>query len=67
VIAGFVSFVLYHLIGLFTNLSFYHRFSFEFLSPQNNALGITVIIVPVIGGFLVGLMAKYGTSKIRGR
>ncbi|HUI31215.1 MAG TPA: chloride channel protein [Candidatus Acidoferrales bacterium] len=65
-IAGIVSFVLYNLIGLFTNLSFYHRYSFQFVSPQYNNIGILVILVPVIGGLIVGVMAKYGTSKIKG-
>ncbi len=64
--AGIISFVLYNLIGLFTNLSFYHRFSFEFVSPQYNTLGIIVILIPVIGGLIVSVMAKYGTSKIKG-
>ena len=64
--AGIISFVLYHLIGLFTNLSFYHRFSFEFVSPQYNTLGVAAILVPVVGGLIVGLMAKYGTAKIKG-
>jgi H+/Cl- antiporter ClcA len=65
-IAGIVSFVLYNLIGLFTNLSFYHRFSFQFVSPQYNNVGLLVILVPVIGGLIVGVMAKYGTPKIKG-
>ncbi|MFZ1082035.1 MAG: chloride channel protein, partial [Candidatus Kryptoniota bacterium] len=64
--AGIISFALYHLIGLFTNLSFYHRFSFEFVSPQYNHLGIIAILVPVVGGLIVGVMAKFGTSKIKG-
>lgn len=64
--AGIISFILYNLIGLFTNLSFYHRFSFQFVSPQYNSLGIIAIIIPVIGGLIVGVMAKYGTSKIKG-
>ncbi len=64
--AGIISFMLYHLIGLFTNLSFYHRFSFEFVSPQYNTLGAAAILVPVVGGLIVGLMAKYGTAKIKG-
>ena len=62
-IAGIISFVLYNLIGLFTNLSFYHRFSFQFVSPQYNHIGMLVILIPVIGGLIVGVMAKYGTSK----
>ena len=66
VIAGVVAFLLYHLIGFFTNLAFYHLVSFTFRSPAQNQLGPWVILVPVIGGILVGLMAKYGSPKIKG-
>jgi H+/Cl- antiporter ClcA len=65
-VAGIVAFVLYKLIGLFTNLFFYHRWSTDFSSPQHNHLGWLVIVIPVIGGLIVGVMAKYGTSKIKG-
>jgi H+/Cl- antiporter ClcA len=67
--AGFVAFALYDLIGLFTNLSFYHEWSFHFRSPsadQVHQLGWWVILVPVIGGIIVGFMAKYGSKKIKG-
>ena len=64
--AGIISFILYNLIGLFTNLSFYRRFSFQFISPENNTLGLIAIFVPFIGGLIVGVMAKYGTPKIKG-
>ena len=67
--AGFVAFALYDLIGLFTNLSFYHEWSFHFRSPsadQVHQLGLWVILVPVIGGIIVGFMAKYGSEKIKG-
>src|SRR6202140_4268551 len=66
VIAGIVAFLLYNLIGLFTNLSFYHEWSFHFRSPANNQLGPWVIVMPVIGGIIVGFMAKYGSPKIKG-
>ena len=66
VLAGGVAYVLYKLIGLFTNLFFFHRWSTEFLSPRHHALGVWVILVPVIGGIIVGFMAKYGSSKIKG-
>ena len=66
VIAGIVAFLLYNLIGLFTNLSFYHAWSFHFRSPANNQLGPWVIVMPVIGGIIVGFMAKYGSPKIKG-
>jgi chloride channel protein, CIC family len=65
-IAGAVAFLLYKLIGLFTNLFFYHRWDASFTSARLNHLGPWVIITPVIGGIIVGFMAKYGTSKIKG-
>jgi chloride channel protein, CIC family len=65
-VAGCIAFLLYKLIGLFTNAFFFHRFSTDFSSARLNHLGIWVIITPVIGGIVVGFMAKYGTSKIKG-
>lgn len=65
-LAGLIAFVLYNLIGLFTNIFFYRRFSTAFVSARHNQLGLWVILIPVIGGIIVGFMAKYGTSKIKG-
>ena len=65
-LAGLIAYVLYKLIGLFTNIFFYHRFLAEFLSARHNQLGLWVIPIPVIGGIIVGFMAKYGTPKIKG-
>ena len=65
-LAGLIAFVLYKLIGLFTNFFFYHRFAADFISARHNQLGLWVIPIPVIGGIIVGFMAKYGTSKIKG-
>jgi CIC family chloride channel protein len=64
--AGLIAYALYKLIGFLTNLVFYHRFSAEFISPRHNHLGWWVILIPAIGGIIVGFMAKYGTSKIKG-
>jgi len=64
--AGLIAFVLYNLIGLFTNLAFYHQWSFRFRSPEANHLGLWVMVIPVIGGLIVGVMAKYGSDKIKG-
>ncbi len=66
ILAGFVAYLLYHLIGFFTNLFILHRLSFAFGSPRLNTLGLWIILVPVIGGIVVGLMAKYGSDKIKG-
>jgi CIC family chloride channel protein len=65
-IAGLIAYLLYNLIGLFTNIVFYHRFVFAFNSARNNHLGAWVIVMPVIGGIIVGFMAKYGSPKIKG-
>jgi len=65
-VAGLIAYLLYKLIGLFTNIFFYHRFVAEFLSARHNQLGLWVIPIPVIGGLIVGFMAKYGTPKIKG-
>lgn len=66
VLAGVVAFLLYNLIGLFTNLAFYHVWSFQFRSPAENQLGAWVILIPVVGGIVVAVMAKYGSDKIKG-
>jgi len=66
VAAGFVAQALVRLIGLVTNISFYGKFSTDFTSPAGNHLGGWVIVVPVIGGVIVGLMARYGSAAIRG-
>lgn len=65
-VAGCIAFLLYHLIGLFTNIAFYGRWSFTFRSAQFNHLGLWVIPIPVIGGLIVGVMGKYGSPKIKG-
>jgi H+/Cl- antiporter ClcA len=66
VVAGLVAYALYKLIGLFTNLFFFHHFSTDFTSVRSHHLGPWVIVIPVIGGLIVGIMAKYGTPKIKG-
>ncbi|WP_114940712.1 chloride channel protein [Mucilaginibacter endophyticus] len=58
--------VLISLINLVTNISFYGNLDLRFHSPAGNHLGLWVIIIPAIGGILVGLMALYGSKAIRG-
>ena len=65
-VAGGIAWILYKLIGLCTNLFFFHRFDTAFVSPRMSHLGAWVIFIPVIGGLIVGFMAKYGSSKIKG-
>jgi CIC family chloride channel protein len=61
-----VAWFLLKLIGFFTNIFYYQRFSTSFVSPADNHLGIYAIAVPVVGSLIVGLMARYGSEQIRG-
>src|SRR5437867_3640252 len=66
VISAFVALALVRLIGFFTNLAYFHRFDTSFTAPSANALGLWAVGVPVVGGVIVGGMARYGSEKIRG-
>ncbi|HEV8320307.1 MAG TPA: chloride channel protein [Myxococcota bacterium] len=66
VAAGFVAQGLTRLIGFITNLCFYGRLSTTFVSPAGNHLGLFVVLVPVGGALVVGLMARFGSGAIRG-
>jgi chloride channel protein, CIC family len=66
IVIGIIAKALVLLINLITNISFYGKFSIEDGGPANNHLGLFVIILPVIGGLIVGIMARYGSAAIRG-
>ncbi|AJX85027.1 voltage-gated chloride channel/CBS domain-containing protein [Burkholderia pseudomallei] len=66
VLGTFAAFALLSLIHLFTNLFFFQRFSFAEHSPALNTLGPWAAAVPVAGGIVVGLIARFGSEKIRG-
>ena len=58
--------LLLHAIRFFTNLFFFQTLSTAFVSPAANTLGAWVIAVPVVGGLVIGLIARYGAEQIRG-
>jgi chloride channel protein, CIC family len=58
--------VLLDAIRFFTNLFFFQTISLAQRSPADNHLGAAVIAIPAIGGLIVGLMARYGSERIRG-
>ncbi|HEY6252667.1 MAG TPA: chloride channel protein [Candidatus Angelobacter sp.] len=66
VVSAYVALALLRLIGFFTNLFFYGRARTTLVSPAEHHLGPWVILVPVIGGLIVGLMARFGSDRIRG-
>ncbi len=61
-----LAWVLLRLITLATNIFYFHRLSFADASPAFSPLGWTVMFAPVIGGLLIGVIARYGSEKIRG-
>jgi len=61
VISAFVALALVRLIGLFTNLAYFHRFATLLTPPAASGLGLWAVPIPVIGGVIVGLMARYGS------
>jgi H+/Cl- antiporter ClcA/CBS domain-containing protein len=65
-ISSFVAWVLLWMIATITNLAFYHRFSAAPAVPQGHHLGYWVVVVPIAGALLIGLMARFGSEKIRG-
>jgi CIC family chloride channel protein len=63
---GFIAKGLVLLIRLCTSFFFFGRLTTADLSPAANHLGLWVIAIPVMGGIIVGLMARYGSKGIRG-
>jgi H+/Cl- antiporter ClcA len=66
IISALVAKVLLCLIAVITNLAYFLRFSAVAALPQNHQLGYWAVGVPVVGALMIGLMARYGSEKIRG-
>lgn len=58
--------ILLKLIQLATNIAYFGQFDFADLKPGDNHLGYWAVLVPVIGALIIGLMARFGSEKIRG-
>jgi CIC family chloride channel protein len=65
-VCAFVALALLRLIGLFTNLFYYGRWSTAMVSPAGNHLGVYSVLVPIGGALIIGVMARYGSERIRG-
>jgi chloride channel protein, CIC family len=65
-VAGLVAQGLLELIYLFTNLFFFGRWSFAITYPVGNHLGAWVILIPPIGGLLVGIMVYFWEPTLKG-
>lgn len=65
-VSGIVAFALLHLIGLITNLSYDGRWSTALVPPSLAHWGYATVAIPVVGGLAVGLLARFGSDRIRG-
>jgi chloride channel protein, CIC family len=65
-LCAFVALALLRLIGLFTNLFYFGRWGTAMVSPVGNHLGYYSVLVPVGGALIIGVMARYGSERIRG-
>ena len=65
-VSALVAQALVWLIAVITNLSYFQEFSSVFRSPEHHRLGALAILIPCAGGLVIGLMARYGSEKIRG-
>jgi H+/Cl- antiporter ClcA len=61
-----MAFLLLRLIGLMTHLAYEGRWAFSLTVPSTAHLGLWSVALPVLGGLVVGLLARYGTEQIRG-
>lgn len=65
-VAGFLDIGLLRLIALITNLSFHGRLSVDDAVADFTSIGMIAMMVPAAGGFLVGLIARFGSPEVRG-
>src|SRR5215469_3488235 len=65
-VSAWVALALLRLIGIFTNLFFFGRWGTALVSPASNRLGGWEVFIPMAGALIIGLMARYGSERIRG-
>jgi chloride channel protein, CIC family len=66
-LSALVAYCLLRLIGLITNLVFYQRAATSLVAPgAHHHSPVLILLAPVAGGLCVGLLARYGSEKIRG-
>jgi CIC family chloride channel protein len=65
-VSALVAYALVLLIAFIGNLAFYGELSTAAVSPETHRLGYFVVLMPAVGGLVIGLLARYGSEKIRG-
>ena len=57
-LAAVVALALLRLIGLFTHLAYFGSVDSRLVQPSLHRFGAWTVLIPVVGGLLVGLMAR---------
>jgi CIC family chloride channel protein len=65
-IAACIALGLLDLIGLITHLAYYGNVGDSLVAPTLHHWGAFTLVIPVIGGLVVGVVARYGSEQIRG-
>ena len=66
-LGALAAWLLLRLIGFITNLVFFQRVSTQLVAPGATGHPWWLILcAPVVGGLVIGLMARFGSEKIRG-
>jgi chloride channel protein, CIC family len=65
-VSSVLAWALLELIALATNAFYFHRFSFVEIEPAGHHMGWWAAFMPVLGGLIVGLIARYGSPRVRG-
>ncbi|HVU78863.1 MAG TPA: chloride channel protein [Gaiellaceae bacterium] len=65
-LSAVVALALLDLIGLVTHLAYYGTAKTALVEPSLHRFGAWTILIPVAGGLVVGLMARFGSERIRG-
>ena len=67
IFGAIIAWILYHLIGLVTHIAFAGQWNFSFVQPSTlHPVWWVIMLAPVVGGLIVGFMARYGSDRIRG-
>jgi len=64
--AALGAWLLIRLIAVATNLFWFGRLSASRVEITDAHLGLLTVAIPAIGGLLIGLMARFGSEKIKG-
>lgn len=65
-VASIAAWALLELINLATNIFYYQRISFVEAEPYTHPLRWWSVFIPVVGGLIVGIIARYGSPRVRG-